>query len=77
MSTDWFIPCGDCPHLKVEHWRGERIATRCTSPESPYAPVKRVLAVMPDITKDPGHATIRQRWCHDQTEKERSKENGK
>ena len=69
MSRNWYIPCGSCPYLKVEHWPGERIATRCASPESPHMPVERVLAVMPDYTRDPGNGTIRQRWCHDRTEK--------
>lgn len=71
MEDSWNIKCGACPHLKVEHWPQGWIATRCASPESPWAPVERVLAVMPDFTEDPGHSTIRQRWCHDKTEKEK------
>jgi hypothetical protein len=70
MVSSWYIPCGDCPHLKVESWPQERIAMRCTSPESPYAPIRRVLAVMPEFTKNPGKSTIRPRWCHEKTEKE-------
>lgn len=70
MTTSHHIRCGDCPHLIRERWPGGRIATRCGSPESPWAPIKRVLAVMPDITSDPGTSTVRQRWCHDKTEKE-------
>lgn len=64
MIREHYLRCGDCRHLIVENWPGGRIATRCGSPESPYAPIKRVLAVMPDITSDPGTSTIRQRWCH-------------
>ena len=72
MNTNWHIPCGDCPHLKVESWPGGKIATRCMSPENPRG-AGRVLTVLPDSTKDPGRATIRARWCHDRTEKERRK----
>ena len=69
MEDNWYIKCGACPHLRVEHWPQGKTATRCASPESPWAPVERVLAVMPDFTSDPGNRTIRQRWCHDRTEK--------
>ena len=74
MITDWYLKCGDCPSLKTEHWRGERIAVRCGSPESPYYPVERVLAVMPDFTRNPGCSTIRPRWCHDKTKGETENE---
>ena len=73
MVVNHHIRCGTCRYLITEKWPGGRIATRCGSPESPWAPLKRVLAVMPDITSDPGTSTTRQRWCHDKTEKERQK----
>ena len=71
MITDHYLKCGDCPHIRTEHWRGDRIAVRCASPESPYAPLRRVIAVLPDFTAHPGNGATRQRWCHDKTERSR------
>ena len=73
MITNHYLRCGDCPWLKVEHWPRGEIAVRCASPESPYAPVQRVLTVLPDTVEDPGGHTIRQRWCHDKKEERKEK----